>query len=249
MAGRAWIGTSGWNYQHWRGVFYPHGLPERDWLRHYAGFFPTVEINASFYRLPTPETFARWRADTPEGFRFAVKASRLITHLHRLHNVDEAWATFLSHARGLGQKLACVLVQLPPSMPVNLPRLEAFMRLLPVGLRVAFEFRHPSWFQRAVYDALSRRDCALCQASSPGHPGPDVRTAGFSYLRMHGGPSLDESSYSPDELARYGDRLREEMAQGRDSYVYFNNDPRGYAVANARDLNALVLPEPVKETP
>ena len=241
-AARAWVGTSGWTYQHWKGVFYPAGVAQRRWLEFYARHFDTVEVNASFYRLPTQGTFAGWCQRTPEHFRFCAKASRLITHLHRLKNVGPAWGLFWDHAQALGEKLACILVQLPPGLPAHPERLEEFCRLLPGTVRFAFEFRHGSWFSESIYRILAEHGHALCQASSPGHPGPEVATAPFAYLRMHGGPSIEQSDYSRPELQTWGERIRDMLGQGRDVYVYFNNDPRGYAVFNAQYLRSLVSP-------
>jgi len=239
-AGRAWIGTSGWSYQHWREVFYPRSLSPRHWLEFYAARFGTVEINATFYRLPALATFENWKRSTPAGFQFTVKAHRLITHLHRLKDAGPAWESFWRSAQGLGEKLACILVQLPPSMPAHPDRLAAFGRLLPPGVRFAFEFRHPSWFEEPVYAVLREHGFALCQASSPHHPGPAVDTAPFRYLRMHGGPSIEQSDYSQAALEAWAASIQASTAGGQDVYAYFNNDPRGYAVKNADYLQSLL---------
>ncbi len=239
-AGRAWVGTSGWSYRHWRDVFYPPGVPANRWLDFYCRHFDTVEVNFSFYRLPTRQSFESWRARTPAHFQFAVKANRTITHLHRLKNAGAAWQRFWGNAQGLADKLAVVLVQLPPAQAVDVGRLADFTGLLPPGVRFAFEFRHPSWFTPSVYEVLERRGYALCQANAPGRPGENVPTGRYRYLRMHGGPSVEESDYSRLELERWAGDLRRSNEQGLDVFVYFNNDPRGYAVANARFLASLL---------
>ena len=239
-AGRAWVGTSGWSYRHWRGVFYPPGLPANRWLDFYCRHFDTVEVNFSFYRLPTRQSFEGWRTRTPADFRFAIKANRTITHLHRLKHAGPAWQRFWDNAQGLAEKLAVVLVQLPPAQRADVTRLADFTALLPAGVRFAFEFRHQSWFVPEVYAVLEGRGYALCQANAPGQPGEHVPTGPYRYLRMHGGPSVEESDYSRPELERWAASLRRSTEQGRDVFVYFNNDPRGYAVANARFLSSLL---------
>jgi len=238
--GRSRIGTSGWSYQHWRGVFYPEGVPASRWLEFYAGRFDTLEINASFYRVPAEKTFLTWRDATPDGFLFAVKVDRRITHYQKLGGVADLWRDFLSRCEQLGPKRGCLLLQFPPSFGLDIDAVASFLRLVPRGVRCAFEFRHRGWFTQEVYDLLHEHNAALCRSSAPGFPDADVATADFIYLRMHGGSSLYASKYSDAELRRWAAALRKRLAEGRDVYVYFNNDAHGHAVENALTLRKLV---------
>jgi len=234
------IGTSGWMYQDWKSVLYPDDLPQRRWLEHYAEHFDTVEINSSFYHLPRRATFEGWRERTPDNFTFAVKASRYITHRLKLEGVEEPWGNLLSAAEALGPKLGVVLLQFPPRRRANPDRLAAFLRLIPEGVRCAFEFRDASWFCDAVYALLRERGAALCRSSSPDFPDAEVVTAPFVYLRLHGGSALYSANYSDQELAEWADTLQRYRNQVLDCYVYLNNDAHGYAVRNARTLRGML---------
>jgi uncharacterized protein YecE (DUF72 family) len=182
------VGTSGWQYADWRGVLYPPGVPQRRWLETYAGEFGTVESNAAFYRLPARETFARWRDATPPSFVMAVKASRYLTHVRRLAGPDEPVARLLAAAGGLGPKLGPVLLQLPPTLAADFGLLGRCLRCFPAGVRVAVEFRHPSWWTGETRDVLAAHGAALCWADRRGRPvAPLWRPASFVYLRLHEG--------------------------------------------------------------
>jgi len=231
------IGTSGWTYPHWREKFYPRGLPQHVWLEHYAAEFTTVEINSTFYRLPRESTFTGWHERTPAGFLFAVKCWGLITHRKRLHEVDDQLALFLSRARLLGDRLGPVLVQLPPRWKCDLARLRDFLDLLPTDLRYAFEFREVSWFNDAVYDLLAARGATVVRVSSPSYP-ESPATAPFCYVRMHG--DEDSPKYAPQTLSRWAGIVLTWASEGREVFVYFNNDIYGYAIADARALLRLV---------
>lgn len=243
---RILIGTSGWTYPSWKGPFYPEDLPSARFLEFYAKEFPTTEVNYSFYHLPRPATYEKWAAQVPEGFVFAVKASRLITHTKRLIDVEDPWRVFLQNARSLGPHLGPILLQFPPSFRCVLPRLEGFLKVVKQAaskshqLRLVFEFRHNSWFTDDVYGLLSRHDAALCIADSPRYPRKDVLTAGFTYLRFHGRTKLFASCYTKKELAEEAKKIERYRGDGLDVYAYFNNDAEGHAVANARTLRALV---------
>ncbi len=220
------------------------GRPLRDlrpgqWLAHYTAHFDTVELNASFYRLPTAEHFARWREQTPDGFLFAVKGNRFITHLKRLREPAEPLARFFEHASALGPRLGPVLWQLPPGFRRDLERLGAFLAALPEGRQRAFEFRHESWFCEPVYDVLRAYDAALCLADRGGGTTPLVRTASWVYVRLHGG--LGENwRYLDTQLAAWAERIAAYRAGGAPVYAYFNNDPHGHAVYDAQRLRALL---------
>ena len=231
--GRAWIGTSGYMYPHWRGSVYPRGLPVRRWFAHYAQRFDTVEIDNTFYRLPTAEVFEAWREQAPPGFRYSLKLSRYATHFKRLRDPQDALARFLSAARTLGDHLGPVLVQLPPHWRADPGRLDAFLATAPGDVRWAVEFRDPSWLCEEVYAVLRARGAALCLHDLIFRH-PRRVTAPWVYLRFHG--EHYRGSYSRQFLVAQARRIRGWLAQGLDVYAYFNNDEAGYAVANARDL-------------
>lgn len=227
------IGTSGYVYPHWRkGVFYPPGLPAKEELGYYASRFRTVELNNSFYRLPTPEMFVRWREATPSDFDFAVKASRYITHIKRLRDVADEVALFMERAVLLGPKLGPVLFQLPPTQQLDLPRLRQFLLVLSSDRRWVVEFRHPSWHTPECYQLLAEHEVALCIPVG-GRLEPDrVTTAPFTYIRMHRGQE-PAGGFTAAELAEWARRVRALTASGKQVYVYFNNDWQGFAIRDA----------------
>jgi uncharacterized protein YecE (DUF72 family) len=240
---RFWVGTSGWHYEHWQGVFYPPHLDTRDWLSFYAKQFSTVEINNTFYRQPTPQAWESWRTAVPPGFRFAVKASRFLTHIRRLHEPAAALGHVLDGARQLGDALGPVLYQLPASFertPTNFDRLRAFLDLLPPDVCSVIEFRHRSWLTREVFSLLQAREVAFCISDMPGQDCPFEVTASIAYVRFHGSEQLYASRYTDDELATWADRLRRLGPGIDDIFCYFNNDACGFAVANALTLQALL---------
>jgi uncharacterized protein YecE (DUF72 family) len=235
------IGTSGWSYDHWDGVLYPPGTPPRDRLAHYVRRFGTVELNASFYRWPRDVSFASWRRRLPSGFQLSVKAPRGLTHAKRLY-APEPWLPRLASAwHELGDRRAVLLVQLHPGHQRDDARLDWFLSLLPPWMRVAVEFRHPSWHDDAVYELLERHGAAYCVMSGAQLPCVLRATAPFVYVRMHGpDPAhLYAGSYGDADLRWWADRVGEWAASGRDVYVYFNNDGYGHAVRNAETLRAL----------
>lgn len=240
------VGTSGWTYPDWRGTFYPDDLPSRQYLEFYAREFGTAEINYSFYHLPKPDTYAKWAGQVPDGFLFAVKASRLITHTKRLRGVTEAWRTFVGNAQALGAHLGPILLQFPSSFRCDRKRLAAFLDKAQDAapdhrpLRLVFEFRHESWFTEDIYRLLRRHSAALCIADSPRYPRHDVLTADFAYLRFHGREELFVSSYSKAELAEEAGTIQRYLKDGLDVFAYFNNTAGGHAIANARTLRELV---------
>jgi uncharacterized protein YecE (DUF72 family) len=233
------VGTSGWQYRDWRGVFYPPGLAQRGWLEYYAARYNTVENNASFYRLPSRETFAGWRARTPDGFVMAVKASRYLTHVRRLRDPAEPVARLLSAAAGLGDRLGPVLLQLPPNLPADPGALEGALREFArfPGTRVAVEFRHPSWWAAEVQQVLERCGAALCWADRLERPvTPLWRTAGWGYLRFHEGAAQPWPRYSAQALRSWVERVAAAWPGDADVFVYFNNDQGGAAVHDAAAL-------------
>jgi uncharacterized protein YecE (DUF72 family) len=238
--GRIWIGTSGYVYRHWRkGVFYPPGLKIPEELGYYAGRFPTVELNNPFYRLPTPEMFARWREVTPDGFRFAVKASRYITHIKRLQNVAQEIDLFMERAQLLGSKLGPLLFQLPPNQQYDLPRLQAFLGLLGPNRQWVLEFRHASWHRSEVYALLADHAVALCIPVGGGLHPDRITTAPFTYIRMHRGQE-PRGGFSLDELKVWSGEIRGLATAGKEVYLYFNNDWEGFAIRDAVTMERLL---------
>jgi uncharacterized protein YecE (DUF72 family) len=221
--GRLCVGTSGWVYRQWRGSFYPESLRQKDWFGYYAERFDTAEINATFYRLPSPAAVAVWREAAPPGFQFAWKASRYITQAKKLRDVEAPLARVYGPMAELGDKAGPTLFQLPPQLRLDLERLERFLELLPDG-RQAIEFRHPSWFSDAVFAALARHDVALCVSDHHDAPSPWMATASFAYVRGHGPGGRYEGSYGDSELSLWADHISAWRREGRDTYAYFDND-------------------------
>jgi uncharacterized protein YecE (DUF72 family) len=237
--GGSLIGTSGWSYEHWAGDFYPPGLPARERLAYYASRFPTVEINATFYRLPSESMVRSWRERVPPGFAFAVKGSRFITHVRRLEGVDEALALFASRISVLGDALAVILWQLPPSLALDAPLLDRFLAGLPGGVPHAVEFRHRSWLDEEAFAVLRSRGAAHIHVSSDRMPMDLTTTADFVYVRFHGLTAFG-AAYPRESLAPWTRFLEEQRAAGRDAYVYFNNDIGGHAPRDAARLAELL---------
>ncbi len=240
MARRYWIGTSGWVYPHWSGVFYPADLKQRDWFDFYARSFRTVEINNTFYRLPKARAWEHWREQAPSGFRYAVKGSRFITHIKRLRDCDQPVGTFVERARLLSDRLGPILWQLPPQMRSDLDRLEAFLGVLPGDVRHVFEFRRREWLRPETFALLRRFNAGFCAYHIVDEETPLEATAGFAYMRFHGSESLYGGRYTDRQLAQWAGRLRELPKDVRDVYVYFNNDALGYAVDNANMLRGIL---------
>lgn len=240
MKGRIHIGTSGWHYKHWVGTFYPDGTPQVKQFAYYSGIFDTVELNNPFYRLPSRETFVKWNREAPKEFLFAVKANRYITHMKKLNDVEESLDTFLQHASGLGKKLGPILFQLPPGWKVNAERFAAFVKLLPHDQRYAFEFRSPSWYDPTIYTVLRKSGCAFCIYELAGHRSPLQVTADFVYVRLHGPGDKYQGSYHTRTLGAWANRLKEWQKEGKDIYVYFDNDQEGYAAFNAQKLKEIL---------
>ncbi len=228
-----YVGTSGWHYEHWRGRFYPDKLPKAEWLRFYAGHFTTVELNNSFYRLPSEAAFSNWYDSTPDNFAFSVKVSRFITHIKRLKDAGEALDKFINRAKILGAKLGPLLYQLPPSVHRNDGLLESFLANLPRGLMHVFEFRHQSWLEEAVFQILHKYNAGLCIFDMPSFSCPLAATADFIYIRFHGSTGLYWSCYSDEELDTWAKKLATLTESSKTIYAYFNNDAEAFAIKNA----------------
>ncbi len=240
MAGEIRIGTSGWHYKHWLGTFYPEGLRAPQMFKFYQGIFDTVELNNSFYRLPTTDAFAAWRDSAPANFIFAVKGSRFLTHNKELKEPQQALDNLLPRAEILGDKLGPILFQLPPKWKVNAARLEEFLRALPKQHRYTFEFREPTWHTLAVYRILERYNAAYCIHELAGFHTPVLVTADFAYVRLHGPGARYQGSYSDDKLSEWAERISKWKRELKAVYVYFDNDEAGYAPRNALKLKRLI---------
>ncbi|MDR5703771.1 MAG: DUF72 domain-containing protein [Armatimonadota bacterium] len=256
---RAWIGTSGYNYAHWEGVFYPQGLPARKWLSYYAQRFSIVELNVTFYRLPQKKTFETWAKTAPEGFVFVLKGSRFITHIKRLKETESSLYILFDQSSPLADRIAAVLWQLPPRFRADLERLESFLQALrasPLAQRYrhAFEFRDMTWFRDDIYEILKKHNAALVLADWPFQVlGPGMKaqhidreaiqvphTANFVYLRRHGPGALFSSNYPERMIKSDAEAIQKWLAEGREVYCFYNNDVAGYAVKNALKLKELV---------
>jgi uncharacterized protein YecE (DUF72 family) len=225
---RVRIGTSGFSYKKWRGVFYPDDLPASEMLRFYASQFGSVELNNTFYRMPTAATLSGWAEQVPHDFCFALKASRHITHQQRLKQAGEAVAFLCEQAQSLGDRLGPLLFQLPPNFRKDVGRLSEFVALLPAGQRAAFEFRHPSWSEPDVCEVLRQVNAALCVADVEGPPPAVVTTANWGYLRLR------RTAYSDAELAHWAAIVRAQPWD--DAYVYFKHEDKGTGPALARQF-------------
>ncbi len=241
MSGKLRIGTSGWIYPHWRGDYYPQGLPQKDWFGHYARDFDTVEINNTFYRLPEAKTFVHWAEVAPAGFLYAFKASRYITHVKRLKDPEASLEKFIERISGAGSCLGPLLYQLPPRFPADPSRLEEFLKALPQGRTHVFEFRDADWYRDEIRRLLERYGASFC-IHDHGRSGgsPEWITSGTVYLRFHG-PCEDAygGSYSEPFLREQAAKIAAWIAAGKEVFAYFNNDIGGHAVHNAFTLREL----------
>lgn len=237
---RLHIGCSGFNYKHWKGVFYPDTLPEKRWLEHYQSVFSTVELNVTFYRLPLVSSFNRWYHATPPDFVFSIKGSRFITHLKRLVDPEDSLRLFFERAAPLKEKLQVVLWQFPPSFHADIERLYKFLKLLKgYPVRHTFEFRHESWITGEVITLCKKNKVSLCTADAPAFLFTLPVTADFVYLRRHGALA-EGGDYSEDFLREDARRVKSFLKKGLDVFVYFNNDLFSYAPQNARTLQELL---------
>lgn len=230
------VGTSGYNYPEWKGSFYPADLPATKFLPYYASRFPTVEINYTFYRMPTPKLVAGWRTQVPAEFRFTLKAPKRITHDKRLRaaEVAELLQGFLAAATELGPQRAALLFQLPPNLKKDLPLLTEFLALLPPKTTAAFEFRHDSWLADDVFDALRMKNVALCIADSETRETPLVMTADYAYLRLR------DEGYGEADIARWAATVRNLGRAVSEVFVYFKHEDEGKGAAFGQQMLALL---------
>ncbi|MET3973127.1 uncharacterized protein YecE (DUF72 family) [Bradyrhizobium sp. i1.4.4] len=235
------IGTSGWHYASWRGHFFPKDLPIKEQLCHYASRFDTTELNGVFYRTPTPEAVKGWREQTGKDFIFAWKASKFITHWKRLSERSVNSLELLEERYSLlGQKAGPILFQLPPQFEADADRLVSFIKLLSRKRRYSFEFRHPSWYRPGILKILRNANISLCLSDHHDAPAPWKRTADFVYIRGHGPSGRYRGHYRPAALEEWAKRIRSWKRQGCDVYVYFDNDQKSAAPADAKRLKELL---------
>ena len=233
------IGTSGWHYKHWVGKFYPGKTSASRMLSYYVTCFDTVEINNSFYRLPSETALDQWRESTPGGFLFAMKASRFLTHMKKLKDPEQGLANFMPRADILGRKLGPILFQLPPWWECNEERLESFLMALPRGHRYSFELRNAGWHNERIYRLLRKHNAAFCIFDLAGFQSTLELTANFTYIRLHGPGSAYQGSYSREALKEWAARIREWERSLKHIYVYFDNDQEAFAARNALTLKEL----------
>jgi uncharacterized protein YecE (DUF72 family) len=239
MKNNFYVGTSGWHYKHWLGTFYPPSVKTSGQLQYYLQFFSSVEINNSFYRLPSKETFTKWKKATPNHFIFSVKASRYITHMKKLKDPKASLHEFMSYIIVLKEKLGPVLFQLPPGWKINVDRLNEFLQNLPSFHRYVFEFRNPTWCHPDVFALLEKHNCAFCIYELEGYVTPFEETADFIYVRLHGPDGKYQGNYSEHTLKQWS-RYCKNWLKTKDVYVYFDNDDAGYAAFNAKRLQGLL---------
>ena len=232
----ALIGTSGYNYPEWKGSFYPPDLPAAKMLPYYADRFPTVEINYTFYRMPTAKLVAGWAAQVPDHFRFTLKAPRRITHDRKLRGAADLVRAFCDAAAELGPRLGALLFQLPPTFAIDLPALDEFLESLPPRVCGAFEFRHDSWLDEEVYARLRRRNLALCVADSAQRSTPLVVTADYAYLRLR------DEGYTEADIAQWAATVRDLSARCREVFVYFKHEDEGKGPYFGQMLQTMLQP-------
>ncbi len=234
------IGTSGWYYSHWIDIFYPKNITKKDMLSYYSNFFSTVEVNNTFYRLPDENTLRNWTLMVPEDFIFSVKASLYITHRKKLTNTSALLLLFLSGIKSLKHYQGPILFQLPPYWKCNLERLKAFLETLPTDNQYVFEFRESSWWNESVYDLLKYYGIAFCIFHLAGVFSPEIITADFTYLRLHGPSDPYQGLYSEDFLQKWAGKIKKWNKEEKTVYCYFDNDQAGFAVKNALRLKQIL---------
>lgn len=238
--GKLFIGTSGYSYDDWVDEFYPLDIASNQRLNYYAEHFNTVEINNSFYNLPTKKTFQNWSDSVGGDFVFAIKANRYITHMKNLMVNREPIDRLLERTQPLGSKLGPILFQLPPQWNVNIERLREFIQVLPGNYQFVFEFRNGSWYTEEIYNILKEDNLGFCIHDHQDASSPEMVTADFAYFRFHGPDGYYQSKYSDEELENYKLRIMNYLEEGLSVYCYFNNDFQGFAIDNAKKLKSLL---------
>jgi uncharacterized protein YecE (DUF72 family) len=237
---KIYIGTSGWQYYHWKGKFYPENLPSKDFLRFYSKYFNTVEINTSFYHFTKKSTFEKWKKEVNRNFLFSIKLNRLFTHFRKLKlNKDDKriLKETIESYKVLGKNLGPILIQLPPSLKKDLKVLEKFLKNFK-NLKLAIEFRHKSWLDKETYNFLKKKKIAFVISDSPRWSTDIVKTTDFVYIRFHGKPKLFSSKYEKEELQRYAREIKK--LKPKILFAYFNNDAEGYAIEDALEFKKIL---------
>lgn len=240
---KIYIGTSGWVYKDWGKMFYPKDLDPDEHLKFFAKEFKSVEINYSFYHLPSVESFVKWKEAVPGDFIFSVKISRFITHIKRMKNIEDSWKKFYERASKLGSKLGPFLLQLPPyfkQSQEHLARLENFFNFSGLKDKIACEFRDSGWKNEQTYDLLKKYDCAWVMADAPEEHKSEIVTAKIVYIRMHGAHRRSTNLYTAANMKNLAEKIKSFLEKGLEIYVYFNNDTDGHAIMNARQLVSLL---------
>ncbi|MFW6140432.1 MAG: DUF72 domain-containing protein [Acidobacteriota bacterium] len=235
-----YIGTSGWHYKHWKGVFYPSDTPNKEYLRYYVQHFRTAEINNSFYQIPDKKTLQNWSCEAGKDFIFSAKASRYITHMKKLKDPQEPVKNFMNKIKALGNSLGPILFQLPPRWKKNRGRLQSFLQALPSGHQYTFEFRDPDWFRDDIYELLERQKAAFCIYDFNRRQSPKIVTSGFVYIRLHGPDGAYQGKYDDQKLSGWAGAISQWKQQGKDVFCYFDNDQVGYAAENAERLQEMI---------
>lgn len=234
------IGTSGWHYEHWKGPFYPEDIHVSEMLNFYSQHLSTVEINNTFYQTPEEKTLKQWTENVPAGFIFSVKANRYITHMKKLKDPSSPVSKFLDNINTLGEHTGPILFQLPPNWNINSKRLKNFLSSLPRGYKYTFEFRNPSWFEVEICNILEEYNASFCVYELAGMISPYIITADFIYVRLHGPDGAYQGSYSTDSLEEWAENITDWTDQGKEIFVYFDNDQNGYAPSNALELQEIL---------
>ena len=240
MLAKVYVGTSGFYYPHWIGAFYPEGLAKTHWLEYFVQHFKTVEMNSTFYHLPKAKTIEHWVQRSPDNFLFSFKAWRVITHYKKLKDIKDDLYLFLQLIKPIRQKTAAILFQLPPSLHKDTTLLESFLQLLPPGYRFAIEFRHDSWYDDEIIEMLRRYRVALCLHDFGQKKPLLVATGDFVYIRLHGPSGHYQGSYNDESLQEWAESIKGFTKNGKETYVYFNNDMHGYAVRDAKRLKVFL---------
>jgi uncharacterized protein YecE (DUF72 family) len=243
------IGTSGWHYPHWVGQFYPRTLSSDHFLPYYAQHLTTVEINNTFYRLPTPQILVGWLTKTPKDFLFTCKASRFITHMKKLKDPKPSIKQFFETVKILKEKLGPILFQLPPRWKINVPRLEEFLKILPKTFSYAFEFRDGSWLDKRIYQLLTNHNAAFCLYNLAGKWSPEIVTADFVYIRLHGPGDPYKGRYSETMLRSWANKCLHWANMGKNVYCFFDNDEQAYAITNALSLKKQITTQQQASNP
>jgi len=235
-----YIGTSGWSYKHWKGIFYPENVKQKDWFKYFTTRYSTVEINNTFYNLPEKYIFEKWRNAVPGNFIYAVKANRIITHIKKLKDVETELNNFLENVRELKEKLGIILFQFPPQFKVDKNRLEYFLHQIPHNLNYVFEFRNPSWWSDEIFELLHKFQISFCNFEMPQLATPRISTSEIVYIRFHNPFDKNLSHFENYILEDWANYILKSKYEGKKVFAYFNNDLFGHAITDADNLIKII---------